>query len=124
MARLIQLKTFSDVRGRLNVLDRELPFAVKRVYYIYGVENENVVRGGHRHHRNSQALVCIQGRCEISNNDGLVKSEFMLDSPNKCLILEPRDWHTMSSFSNDAILLVLASETYDVSDYIDEPYDD
>ena len=124
MARIIQLKTFSDGRGRLNALDRELPFPIRRVYYIYGVENEDVIRGGHRHHRNSQALICVQGKCVISNNDGKLKRKFFLDSPEKCLILEPADWHTMGHFSKDAILLVLASEPYDVNDYIDEPYDD
>ena len=46
----------------------------------------------------------------------------ILDNPNKCLIVEPEDWHTMDNFSKDAVLLVLASEYYDASDYIDKPY--
>ena len=50
------------------------------------------------------------------------ESFFELDNPHKCLILEPKDWHTMDSFSSDAILMVLASEYYEISDYIDEPY--
>ena len=59
---------------------------------------------------------------DINLNNGSVKSEVILDNPNKCLIVEPEDWHTMDNFSKDAVLLVLASEYYDASDYIDKPY--
>ncbi|HNY11348.1 MAG TPA: FdtA/QdtA family cupin domain-containing protein, partial [Candidatus Wallbacteria bacterium] len=55
-------------------------------------------------------------------NDGSEKKEFELDSPQKCLILKPCDWHTMKGFSKDAVLLVLASEYYDRQDYISEGY--
>ncbi|MCM1320681.1 MAG: FdtA/QdtA family cupin domain-containing protein [Bacteroides sp.] len=98
-----------------------MPFSIKRVYYIYNVPPESV-RGGHRHKKNTQALVCVSGSCRINIDDGLEKSSVVLDSPTKCLVLHPKDWHTMGSFSSDAVLLVLASEYYDASDYIDEPY--
>jgi WxcM-like, C-terminal len=58
----------------------------------------------------------------IWNNDGKKKEEFVLDSPDKCLILEPTDWHKMYNFSPDAILMVLASEYFDYNDYIFEEY--
>jgi len=121
MATMIHLKTFNDSRGSLTVIEKELPFTVRRVYYIYNV-GKNEVRAGHRHIKNIQALVCMAGNCEIFVNDGEDKQIFLLDRPDKVLLMEPRDWHTMYNFSSDAMLLVLASEPYDVNDYIDEEY--
>lgn len=120
MAYLIDLKTFTDKRGNLTVIEKTVPFDIKRIFYIYGVDES--VRGGHRHHTTRQAAICIQGSCKIHNNNGKTQTEFSLDRPDKCLILEPEDWHTMNSFSPDAILMVLASEYFDQNDYIFEPY--
>jgi dTDP-4-dehydrorhamnose 3,5-epimerase-like enzyme len=121
MAKLIPAKTVADPRGALTVLDRDLPFSVKRIYYIYGVDR-NVVRAGHRHKKNTQALICVSGSCEVFVNDGVSKQTYVLDRPDQYLLLETRDWHTMRNFSLNAVLLVLASEHYDVNDYIDEEY--
>jgi dTDP-4-dehydrorhamnose 3,5-epimerase-like enzyme len=120
MAYLIDLKTFVDKRGNLTVIEKTIPFEIKRIFYIYGVDDSR--RGGHRHKTTIQAAICIQGSCRIYNNDGKDENEYILDKPNKCLILETRDWHTMFEFSADAILMVLASEYFDQHDYIFEPY--
>lgn len=120
MAYLIDLKTFTDKRGNLTVIEKTVPFEIKRIFYIYGVDNS--IRGGHRHHTTVQAAICLQGSCCIHNNNGTEKNIFVLDKPNKCLILEPEDWHTMDRFTEDAILMVLASEYFDEKDYIFEPY--
>lgn len=121
MAYLISLKTFSDNRGNLTVIeDKELPFKIKRVFYIYGVDNS--VRGGHRHKSTIQALVTLQGSCDIYNNDNNSEQCFTLNHPSQCLILEPQDWHNMYNFSKDCILQVFASEYFSESDYIWEAY--
>lgn len=120
MAQLIDLKTHTDKRGNLTVIEKVIPFDIKRIFYIYGVDSSQ--RGGHRHHKTIQAAICIQGSCTIRNDDGNTTREFVLDKPNKCLILEPKDWHTMFNFTPDAILMVLASEYFDEKDYIFEPY--
>src|ERR1041385_890142 len=111
MAYSISLKTFTDKRGNLTVIERAIPFDIKRIFYIYGVDDS--IRGGHRHHKTVQAAVCIRGKCVVFNDDGQNTEEFVLDTPAKCLILEPKDWHQMYGFSEDAILMVLASEFYD-----------
>lgn len=121
MAHIINIQTFKDSRGILTVLDNIVPFEIKRLFYIYSVDNTD--RGGHRHHETHQAAICIQGSCEITNNNGRTTDIFTLDSPEKCLILLPEDWHVMHNFSADAILLVLASTAFDPKDYIYEPYD-
>ena len=120
MAYLIDLKSFTDKRGNLTVIEKTIPFDIKRIFYIYGVDNS--VRGGHRHKKTVQAAVCIQGSCCINNNCGEAVSKFTLNKPNQCLIIEPTDWHTMDSFTPDAILMILASEYFDQDDYIFEPY--
>jgi hypothetical protein len=120
MAELIDLKTFTDKRGNLTVIERIIPFDVKRIFYIYGVDKS--VRGGHRHKTTVQAAICLKGSCRIYNNSGIEEQYYYLDQPNKCLILQPQDWHTMDQFSEDAMLMVLASEYFDANDYIFEPY--
>ena len=120
MAQLIDLKTFTDKRGNLTVIEKVIPFDIKRIFYIYGVDQS--IRGGHRHKKTIQAAICIQGSCRINNDDGTTRSVFLLSKPNECLILHPRDWHTMDNFTENAILMVLASEYFDANDYIFEPY--
>lgn len=120
MAYSINLKTFTDSRGNLTVIEKTIPFEIKRIFYIYGVDDSK--RGGHRHHTTIQAAICIKGNCTIYCNDSLKEMVFDLNAPHQCVILEPRDWHTMYNFSSDAILMVLASEYFNEKDYIFEPY--
>ena len=120
MAEVISLKSFCDGRGNLTVIEKVLPYNIKRVFYIYGVDDS--VRGKHRHHKTIQAAVCIAGSCKVHNNNGVEEYDFVLDRPDKCLILYPADFHYMHSFSRDCILMVLASEYFDEKDYIFEPY--
>jgi dTDP-4-dehydrorhamnose 3,5-epimerase-like enzyme len=119
MAHIIDLPKFGDERGNLTVVEKVLPFDIKRFYYIYDVSSK---RGGHRHKKTIQALICLGGSCEIYLNNGIKEKTVVLDTPDKCLILEPQDWHTMDNFSKNAILLVFASEYYDKNDYIYEGY--
>lgn len=121
MAYIVDLKTFTDKRGNLTVIENVLPFKIKRIFYIYGVDNS--VRGGHRHHKTIQAAICVKGKCKVYNHDGEKDEVFNLDKPLKCLILEPKDWHKMYDFSKDAILMVLASENFNEKDYIFDSYD-
>ncbi len=123
MAGLIELNTFARKNGALSVLeDYQIPFAIKRFFYIYGVDKS--YRGGHRHKTTVQAAICLHGSCKIYNNNGNGKKEiFNLDAPHKCLILEPQDWHAMYDFSEDAILLVVASTNFDEHDYIFDKYE-
>lgn len=121
MAYLLNLKTFTDTRGNLTVIEKALPFEIKRIFYIYGVDGS--ARGGHRHHKTIQAAICIKGRCKIRNQDGEREEIFSLKKPSQCLILEQKDWHEMFEFSKNAILMVLASEYFSESDYIFERYD-
>lgn len=120
MADIINLQSFTDNRGNLTVIEKVIPFEMKRIFYIYGVDDS--VRGGHRHKKTVQAAIAIKGACKIRNNNGKEKTEFILDKPNICLILHPEDWHEMYDFTPDCILFVIASEFFDPEDYIFEKY--
>ncbi|SKA17239.1 sugar 3,4-ketoisomerase [Sediminibacterium ginsengisoli] len=125
MAYIIDLPIYTDKRGSLTVLDdvqHLLPFQIRRIFYIYEVDDS--LRGGHRHKATTQAAICVRGSCTVFNDDGSRKEEFLLNSPGKCLVLGTKDWHQMHHFSQDAILLVLASTSFDPNDYIFEPYPD
>ena len=122
MARLLKIKSIEDSRGTLSVLEGELsvPFAIQRVYYIYGVKT--LSRGGHRHKKTRQFLICLSGSCVVEVDSGNGPARYSLETPSTGLLVEPEDWHVMRDFSKGAVLLVLASEHFADEDYIDEPY--
>ena len=120
MAQLIDLPTFHDQRGALSVIERCLPFDIKRIYYLYHCDGK--VRGEHRHIKTDQALVCLHGQCDVYVNDGHCKQTFTMSQPDQCLLLMATDWHRLENISGDAVILLLASHYYDVQDYIDEEY--
>ena len=124
MPNLINLETFSDSRGDLTVIEKVIPFNIKRIYYIYN--SAGSIRGGHRHKITSQAAICLRGSCAIytKDKDHGETEKIMLDNSAECLVIRPEDYHWMEDFSEDCILLVLASENYDAEDYIYEKYKD
>ena len=117
---MLSLPTFTDPRGSLTVLEQALPFEVVRTYWIYGADEQT--RGGHRHAHTRQALVAINGTVSMYMNDGVTEETIALNHPSQCLLVEPKDWHTMT-FGENAILLVMSSHPYDRGEYIDTPYE-
>lgn len=108
-----------DDRGQLVAIEamKDLPFEVKRVYYIYDTL-PNVRRGFHAHRNLQQILVCVHGSCRIHLDNGHEQEEVLLDKPNEGLYIANDMWREMYDFSEGAVLLVLASEHYDEADYI------
>ena len=115
----IDLPVLGDDRGSLVAIEASdtIPFEVQRVYYIFNTKS-GVARGFHAHHQLQQLAVCVSGKCRMVLDDGQTKEEAWLDSPNKGLLIGDMIWHEMHDFSDDCVLLVLASEHYDESDYI------
>jgi dTDP-4-dehydrorhamnose 3,5-epimerase-like enzyme len=124
LIKLIDLPSLGDERGSLVALEsnKEIPFDIKRVYYIFGT-HQGVARGFHAHKKLQQVAVCITGKCRMVLDDGTRKQEVWLDSATKGVLIEDMTWREMHNFSDDCILLVLASEHYDEADYIRE-YED
>lgn len=108
-----------DDRGQLVALEefKDIPFQVKRVYYMYDT-GAGVTRGCHAHRCLEQILICIHGSCTVRLDNGREKKSVPLERPYEGLYISGNMWREMHDFSEDAVLLVLASELYDETDYI------
>ena len=113
-------KILGDERGQLIAIEaeRQVPFEIKRVFYIYGTQ-PNVLRGNHSHYKTKQYLISVAGFCKVTLDDGKGnKVTYDLDQPNKGLFQDALIWGAMHDFSEDNVLLVIADDYYDSSDYI------
>ncbi|MBV4553018.1 FdtA/QdtA family cupin domain-containing protein [Pseudomonas sp. SWRI102] len=124
LVKFIQFPVLGDERGQLYVMEgrRNIPFDVKRAYYLVGTL-EGVSRGFHAHKELQQIAVCVSGKCKMLLDDGVQRSQVLLDEPNKAICIDKMVWHEMHDFTHDCVMLVLASDYYDESDYI-RNYDD
>jgi dTDP-4-dehydrorhamnose 3,5-epimerase-like enzyme len=117
----IDFQSLGDQRGSLVAveigMEKAVPFDIKRVYYIYHTA-KGVSRGHHAHKNLSQVAICLAGKCRMVLDDGKSREEVWLESPTKGLVIEDMTWREMHDFSEDCVLLVLASEHYDEADYI------
>ncbi len=109
----------TDKYGKLVPLEGNdtIPFDIKRVYYIYEVE-EDVRRGFHSHKELEQVLICVHGSVKILVKTPEEEEIITLDDPKKGLYIGPNIWREMYDFKDGAVLLVLASDHYDIKDYI------
>lgn len=119
MYKIVNFTEHGDERGQLIALESQVdfPFSVKRVYYVYG-SSPDVVRGRHAHHNLSQMLVCVSGCCDFTLDDGFERTVIHMDSPTKGLLITGVVWREFTNFSKDCVVVVMASEHYDSSDYI------
>ncbi len=108
-----------DERGQLISLEefKDIPFKIKRVYYMYET-GKDVSRGFHAHKCLEQILICVHGSCRILLDNGIEKQIVSLTKPYEGLYISNDIWREMFDFSTDAVLMVLASQLYDESDYI------
>jgi dTDP-4-dehydrorhamnose 3,5-epimerase-like enzyme len=115
----IDFITKGDENGSLIALEenKNIPFEIKRVYYIFDTK-EGVRRGFHAHKSLEQALICVNGSCDILLDDGKEKSIMKLENRNEGIHLKKLIWHEMFNFSADCVLMVLASDLYCEEDYI------
>lgn len=114
---VIELPQISDPSGNITpVANIEIPFDVKRVYYLYDVPSGEM-RGGHAHQELQQLIVAASGSFDVVLDDGKIKKTVSLNRPNYGLNVKPGIWRELCNFSSGSVLLVLASETYDESDY-------
>jgi len=119
--RMISLQVFDDGDdGYLSIGEnsRQLPFQVRRFYTISRLEHDGAVRGRHAHKKLQQVLFCLRGSAELLLDDGFKVKTLKLSRPDLGVYLPSGIWHELRDFKDGAILLVLASEVYDESDYL------
>ena len=116
---LHRLPAFADMRGALSVgeFERDLPFLPQRYFVVHDVPSRET-RGEHAHRRCHQFLVCVHGSVRVLADDGTHRQEFLLAAPDQGIHLPPMTWGTQYRYSEDAVLLVFASEVYDADEYI------
>jgi len=117
--RTIMLPKISDPRGNLTFIegDGHIPFEIKRMYYLYDVPG-GADRGGHAHRALHQFVIAMSGSFDITLDDGSRKEKFHLNRSYYGLYICPGIWRDLDNFSSGAVCAVLASEHYDVADYI------
>lgn len=117
--RLITLNKHHHENGNLTVVEgeKELPFDIKRIYYIYDVPG-GAERGGHSHKECASFLVAVSGSFNVEITDGVNKQVFTLNRSNTGLYIAPGIWRTLNNFSSGSVALSIASHNYDAGDYI------
>ena len=120
---LTDIPTITDTRGNLAVIEKDcLSYLIKRVYYLFDVPSDSY-RGGHAHKEQLEFLIALSGSFTVTVDDGTSKKSFLLNKPNKGLLLPTGIWRELEDFSSGAICLVLSSGEFDEDDYI-RSYDD
>jgi dTDP-4-dehydrorhamnose 3,5-epimerase-like enzyme len=117
----IELKKIKDERdGSLIIANaiQDIPFEIKRVYFINQLENSISIRGKHAHRNLEQVIFCINGNFTLGLDDGTRKQKIVMNQDNIGVKLGSMLWHTMENFSSDCILLIFASDYYSEADYI------
>ena len=106
--------------GVLSIAESEdkIPFKIKRIYYIYDFKTSKSKRGFHAHKKLQQVIFAISGFFTLTLDDGKEKTNHLLNNPNKGILIDKKIWHTMENFSDNCIILVIASDTFKESDYI------
>jgi acetyltransferase-like isoleucine patch superfamily enzyme/dTDP-4-dehydrorhamnose 3,5-epimerase-like enzyme len=114
-----ELPFIQDLRGNLSFaeFEKDLPFVAKRCFWVFDVPSKDV-RGEHAHKKCHQFLVCVAGNVTVMLDDGNKRVEVRLDSPSVGLHIPPVVWGVQYKYSSNAVLVVLASHTYDPDDYI------
>lgn len=114
----IELPKIEDPRGNLSVLERDIvPFAIKRVYFLYDVPS-GAERGGHAHIEQEECIVAVSGSFEVVLNDGVSEKVFTLNKPNEGLYVTKNTWRELRNFSAGSVCLVVSSGEFDEADYI------
>jgi hypothetical protein len=115
---LTDIPTITDTRGNLAVIEKEcLPYLIKRVYYLFDVPSDSY-RGGHAHKEQLEFLIALSGSFNVTLDNGSQKKSFLLNKPNKGLLLPTGIWRELEDFSSGAVCLVLSSGEFDEGDYI------
>lgn len=113
---LFDIPTFIDDRGAISVLDKELPFQVRRVFWLHHIQ-EGKDRGAHALLDSSEIMVAVHGSFIVDLDDTVTKTSVLLDNPAKGLMIRPGVWFRTHSYQDDGVSLILAEEEYERKKY-------
>lgn len=123
-ARIMEFRRIGNPRGNLTPIESEadVPFEIKRVYYLYDVPGGEV-RGGHAHRHIEQVIIAVSGSFDVVLDDGLKRAKFMLNRSYYGLFVPTMVWREIENFSSGSVCLVLASDHFHEDDYIRDQHD-
>ncbi len=118
---IINLPKITDPRGNLSIIEgtHEVPFEIKRVYWIYDVPG-GMCRYGHAFKTQEEFIVALSGSFDVVLNDGMTEKRYHLARSYYGLYLPPMTWRTINNFSTNSVVYVLSSQPYDPEDYIED----
>lgn len=117
-SRIINLPKIEDRRGNLSVIEKNnIPFSIKRVYYLYDVPS-GAERGGHAHKEQEEFIVSLSGSFDVILNNGETEEKYTLNKPNEGLYVAQKTWRELRNFSSGAVCLVVSSGEFIEDDYI------
>lgn len=108
---LVNVPTFTDGRGAISVLDKELPFQIKRVFWLHHIQ-EGKNRGAYALLESSEIMVAVHGSFIVDLDDTINKTSVLLDDPSKGLMIRPGVWFRTHSYKEDGVSLILSEEEY------------
>lgn len=109
---------FPDGNLVIGEAEKNIPFKIKRIYFINNLFNKKSQRGLHAHKKLEQIIFCVNGHFTLQLDDGKIKQNILMNDPYYGVRLGPLLWHHMTKFSSDCVILVLASDYFKESDYI------
>jgi dTDP-4-dehydrorhamnose 3,5-epimerase-like enzyme len=118
LIQLLELPIFGDGRGDLVSIEAEkhIPFQIKRVYCLFNLGEHS--RGMHAHRQLQQLAFCVHGSCRFVLDDGVTREDVVLSDPTKGLLIGNLIWREMHDFTDDCVIMVLASEYFSEADYV------
>ena len=116
---LVNLQKIGDRRGNLSIIEeqKQIPFDIKRVYYIYDVPGGER-RGGHAYKDNQEFVVALSGSFDVKLSDGEEEKIVSLNRSYYGLYIPAGLWREMENFSTNSLALILSSTEFDDNDYI------
>jgi dTDP-4-dehydrorhamnose 3,5-epimerase-like enzyme len=117
--KIVNFPKITDLRGNLSFIEenRQIPFEIKRVYYLYDVPS-GATRGGHAHKSLEQIVIALSGSFDVVLDDGSERRKVFLNRPHYGLYIPPGVWRELENFSSNSVALSLVSQLYDETDYI------
>ena len=119
--KLFNLRKVIESDGNLVPIEskHDIPFDIKRIFYVYGVKNQDD-RGKHSHYKTKQVLICLSGKIDVIVDDGVHRKKYRLSKPYEAVYIPEMIWDEQNYLSEDSLLLVLSNTYYDTDDYIED----
>ena len=119
--KFLNLRKVIESDGNLVPIEskHDIPFDIKRIFYVYGVKNQDD-RGKHSHYKTKQVLICLSGEIDVIVDDGVHRKKYRLSKPYEAVYIPEMIWDEQIYKDENSVLLLLANTVYNHLDYIED----